>query len=134
MIKPTEQAKFEEICKFIRYNGVKLRLCKTRNRAFDGTYANNTITIYYHPEKNGCSDVASLLLHEFGHHLCTQSVGFWEHSEADAWNVGGQSVPKQWLPSTFLACKKYGLQAYRRVGIDPHARGYDAYKKTVRFA
>lgn len=115
----TEPEKLTEILTWIRSCGVRVRIRQDTKRKdiINGYYKHNIIVIYTRDRQQEASDIASILLHEYGHHLATQHVGMWNHTEQDAWELAEQMTPPDLLPLRFYQLKKIFLNYYAICGL-----------------
>jgi hypothetical protein len=115
----TEQAKLQAICEFVRSQGVSVRIRRVPDRRDpipNGWYQAGRICIYTQDTVNRASETASMILHEYGHHLALCAMGP-DHSEHDAWDLAALSVPRRLRPKQFGLMKKHCLQSYAALGI-----------------
>ena len=114
----TEQQKLAAICEFVRSQGVSLRIRQVagRRQLPNGWYENGQICIYTRDRVAEASATASMILHEYGHHLALCAMGP-DHSEHDAWDLAALSVPRRLRPKQFGLMKKHCLQSYAALGI-----------------
>jgi hypothetical protein len=114
----TEQQKLAAICEFVRSQGVSLRIRQVagRRQLPNGWYENGQICIYTRDRVAEASATASMILHEYGHHLAGQTIGD-HHSEHDAWDLACQVVPRSIRPRSFARVRRHCLGTYAAVGI-----------------
>ena len=115
----TEQAKLQAICEFVRSQGVSVRIRRVPDRRDpipNGWYQAGRICIYTQDTVNRASETASMILHEYGHHLAGQTIGD-HHSEHDAWDLACQVVPRSIRPRSFARVRRHCLGTYAAVGI-----------------
>jgi hypothetical protein len=115
----TEHHKLKEIAVFVRYQGLHLRICQQSQRkaGVNGWYQNNTICIYTRDRCAEASEIAALILHEYGHYLIEQNQHTRRLSdelqiERLAWQLGRKSVPACWRPSAFTSLRRRCLKSY----------------------
>ena len=116
----SEQQKLQEIIKFIRGLKISVKIIRKPNRKdplSNGCCDGNNIVIYCTNTDSQASEVASVLLHEFGHYIATYRVGLHNHTERDAWRIAGETVPKELKPIEFNNTKKIFLNAYKNAGL-----------------
>ena len=115
----TEPEKLTEILTWIRSCGVRVRIRQDpkRKAKVNGCYEHNTIVVYTQDRQREASEIATALLHEYGHHVATQCVGLWNHTEQDAWLLAEQITPPDLLPQGFHQTKKICLESYAKLGL-----------------
>lgn len=115
----TEQQKLEEICGFIRQQDMSLQIHqkpKRKDPMPNGWYQCNSIRVYTKDRIKYASETASLILHEYGHHVAMKTIGP-DHTETDAWNLAASVVPENLKPKTFEAVRSYCLSSYINAGL-----------------
>ena len=115
----TESDKLLEILAWIRAGGVQVRIRQDRRRKarVNGYYQHNTIVVYTQHRRQEVSEIATALLHEYGHHVAAQCVGLWNHTEQDAWWLAQQLTPSDLLPNNFEQIRKICLSSYADQGL-----------------
>lgn len=115
----TEQQKLTQILTWFRACSVRVRIRQDpkRKASVNGCYYHNTIVVYAQDREQEASQIATALLHEWGHHVATQCVGMWNHTEQDAWVLAEQLTPEDLLPQGFHQIKKTCLATYAARGL-----------------
>lgn len=119
-LKLTEYQKLLEIVKFVRYQGIRLQICQKPQRKDhmpNGWYQDGVIRVYTKNSVAFASETASMILHEYGHHLAQICIGH-RHTEHDAWDLAAKAVPSSYRPNQFKRMRSLCLQSYAQVGID----------------
>lgn len=119
-MKLTELEKLTEILTWIRSCGVRVRIRQDpgRKARVNGCYCHNTIVVYTQNRQQEASEVATALLHEYGHHVATQCVGLWNHTEQDAWFLAQNLTPPDLLPVNFPVLREQCLRSYAERGLE----------------
>lgn len=117
----TEKQKLNRIINIIRGCGINLRIYQDKRRKCpqpNGVFFNNElkINLYCQSLHKNVSYNAAMLLHEFGHYLCYLRDGYDDvtnyHSEADAWDIVYEYIPKDLIPKNYLKIAKECVESY----------------------
>jgi hypothetical protein len=118
-ISMTEMEKLQEITKFIRGLKLSVKIIQkaSRKSSPDGWFDESSIVVYCTNVGTQTSEVASILLHEFGHYIATHKVGLRNHTERDAWAIAEKTVPSDLKPINFNKTKLDCLNSYKKAGL-----------------
>jgi hypothetical protein len=117
----TSRQRFYALKKYIEDDDVTVEIDSTyysyaltpeKDRIINGVAGSDSHIIIYKDSKDkNYNMMTSLLIHEYGHVLLWRD-GKDRHSEKMAWKMGMNSVPEEFIPSTFNDDMAYCLSSY----------------------